>query len=166
MKQAIAGISPPEQEEVDIMTVWPSVACRGLGRRLGTLYQIRFPDVYIFRLGNLLALLLIPVSLALYFSRILPFVGQRYTLTNRRIVVRTGLTGAEKSGATSISLDEFDDIRITCLPGDDWYDSGNLEFYRQDTKVGQLLGVSRPEAFRSTCMKARSGFVGVQAALQ
>lgn len=166
MKQAIAGVAPPEQDEVTIMTVWPSVAYRSLGRRLGTLYSIKFPNIYIFRVGNLLALMMIPVSLFLYFSRILPFLGQRYTLTNRRVVVKTGLTGAEKKGAVSIPLDSFDDIRIVRRPGDEWYDSGNLVFFRQDTMVGQLLGVSRPEAFRSTCMKAHSGFVGIQAALQ
>ena len=166
MKQAIAGIAPPEEDEVTIMTVWPSVAYRGLGRRLGSLYSIKFPDIYIFRLGNLLALMLVPLSLALYFSRVLPFMGHRYTLTNRRVVVKTGLTGVDKEGATSIPLDSFDNIRVVRQPGDEWYDSGNLNFYQQETLVGQLIGVSRPDAFRSTCMKAHSGFVGVQAALQ
>ena len=50
--------------------------------------------------------------------------------------------------------------------GDAWYDAGDLEFYQGDTKVGQLVGVSRPDSFRATCLKAHSGFVGVQAALE
>ena len=165
MKQAIAGVSPPEQDEITIMVVWPSVAFRGLGRLLGRLYSIRFPDIYIFRLGNLFALLTIPLALMLYFSRIAPFAGRRYTLTNRRVVVQTGLTGSMIEGATSIPLDSFDDIRVQQRPGDRWYDAGNLEFYHGDTKVGQLVGVSRPDSFRATCLKAHSGFVGVQAAL-
>ena len=101
----------------------------------------------------------------LYFSRIGPFVGRRYTLTNRRVVVQTGLTGSMIEGATSIPLDSFDDIRVQQRPGDRWYDAGDLEFYHGDTKVGQLVGVSRPDSFRATCLKAHSGFVGVQAAL-
>ena len=166
MKQAIAGVSPPEQEETTIMVVWPSVAHRGLGRLLGRLYSIRFPDIYIFRLGNLFALVCIPLALMLYFSRILPFIGRRYTLTNRRMVVQTGLTGATIDGATSIPLDSFDDIRVIQRKGDAWYDAGDLEFYQGETKVGQLVGVSRPDSFRATCLKAHSGFVGVQAALE
>ena len=166
MKQAIAGVAPPEQEETTIMVVWPSVACRSLGRLLGRLYAIRFPDIYIFRLGNLFALTFIPLALMLYFSRILPFIGRRYTLTNRRMVVQTGLTGATIDGATSIPLDSFDDIRVIQRQGDAWYDAGDLEFYQGDTKVGQLVGVSRPDSFRATCLKAHSGFVGVQAALE
>jgi hypothetical protein len=165
MKQAIAGVAPPEQEETTIMVVWPSVAFRSIGRLLGQLYSIRFPDIYIFRLGHLLALLFIPLALLLYFSRILPFVGRRYTLTNRRVLVQSGLTGAPLEGATSISLDSFDEIRIVQQPGDAWYDAGTLEFFRGDIKVGQLIGVSRPDSFRATCLKAHSGFVGVQAAL-
>jgi hypothetical protein len=166
MKQAIAGVSPPEQKETTIMVVWPSVAHRGLGRLLGRLYSIRFPDIYIFRLGNLFALACIPLALMLYFSRILPFIGRRYTLTNRRMVVQTGLTGATIDGATSIPLDSFDDIRVIQRKGDAWYDAGDLEFYQGETKVGQLVGVSRPDSFRATCLKAHSGFVGVQAALE
>tara|TARA_B100000809_G_C15046296_1_gene497354 strand:+ start:195 stop:827 length:633 start_codon:yes stop_codon:yes gene_type:complete len=165
MKQAIAGVSPPEQDEITIMVVWPSVAFRGLGRLLGRLYSIRFPDIYIFRLGNLIALLSIPLALKLYFSRIAPFIGRRYTLTNRRVVVQTGLTGSMIEGATSIPLDSFDDIRVKRRPGDLWYDAGDLEFYHGDTMVGRLVGVSRPDSFRATCLKAHSGFVGVQAAL-
>ena len=165
MKQAIAGVAPPEKEETTIMVVWPSVAFRGIGRLLGQLYSIRFPDIYIFRLGHLFALLFIPLALLLYFSRILPFVGRRYTLTNRRVLVQSGLTGAPLEGATSILLDSFDEIRIVQQPGDAWYDAGTLEFFRGDIKVGQLIGVSRPDSFRATCLKAHSGFVGVQAAL-
>jgi hypothetical protein len=102
----------------------------------------------------------------LYFSRILPFIGRRYTLTNRRMVVQTGLTGATIDGGTSIPLDSFDEIRVIQRQGDAWYDAGDLEFYQGDTKVGQLVGVSRPDSFRATCLKAHSGFVGVQAALE
>ena len=109
MKQPIAGVAPPELGEVTVMTVWPSIAAYPSGRFLGSLYSIRWPDVYIFRLGNLLALLSIPHALALYFYRVLPFVGMRYTLTNRRVVVRRGLSAKDDN---SIGLDRFDSIEI------------------------------------------------------
>jgi len=89
----IQGVSPAEVREAPVMTVWPSVAKYWLGQQLGKGFAIRWPDVYIFRLGNLLALLSIPIALKLYFFRILPYVGTRYLLTNRRVVVLRGITG-------------------------------------------------------------------------
>src|SRR5437762_3682300 len=91
--QPIAGVVPPEIKETTVMTVWPSLAAYSLGRTLGTLFAIRWPDVYIFRLGNLIALAAIPFALVLYFMRVAPGIGIRYRLTNRRIIVERGLTG-------------------------------------------------------------------------
>ena len=83
----ISGVAPAAVRETTVMTVWPSNAKYWLGRKLGTLYAITWPDIYIFRLGNLIALASIPVALVLFFLRILPGVGTRYRLTNRRILV-------------------------------------------------------------------------------
>ena len=63
MKQPIAGVTPAEWLEATITTVWPSIAAYPSGQLLGRLYSIRWPDIYIFRLGNLLALLSIPYAL-------------------------------------------------------------------------------------------------------
>ena len=70
------------------MTVWPSIAAYETGQFLGRLYEIRWPDVYFFRIGRLVALLSIAtlVPVALYFYRLLPRVGASYSLTTRRIV--------------------------------------------------------------------------------
>lgn len=93
MKQAIAGVSPAETEETTVMSVWPSITQFGLGRALGRAYAIRFPDIHIFRLGNLIALASIPLALPLYFLRLHPCVygvspyGVNYRLTNRRVQV-------------------------------------------------------------------------------
>ena len=43
MKQAIAGVAPPELGEVTIMTVWPSIGALGLGRWIGRMCGIRWP---------------------------------------------------------------------------------------------------------------------------
>ena len=159
MIQAIAGVSPAETSERTVMTVWPSVAQYGLGRTLGTLYAIRWPDVYIFRLGHLIALAAIPVSLVLFFLRIGPYIGRRYRLTNRRIVVERGITGVEEK---AIDLDRFDLIGIDVLPGQAWYDAGDLVFRMGAVETVRLAGVSRPEAFRQTCLKAHMANVGVK----
>jgi hypothetical protein len=163
MDQAISGVSPASVKETTIMTVWPSNAMFGLGRWLGTLYAIRFPDVYIFRLGNLIALLSIPIALVLFFMRVAPFIGQRYTLTNRRVVVYKGLLVEEER---SVALDRFDRVEIDVLPGQAWYDAGDLIFRLGNTETFRLAGVSRPEAFRSQIVKAHMAYVGVKKALE
>ncbi len=109
MKQAIAGVVPADVQEVTSMVVWPSIAAYAPGRVIGRLCALRWPDVYIFRLGNLLALLSIPLALALYFFRLkpqfgisfgqdrdnpdrpqraygIPFYGTCIQLTNRRVI--------------------------------------------------------------------------------
>ena len=107
--QPIAGVVPCERKETTVMTVWPSVARYGLGRTLGTLFAIAWPEIYIFRLGNLIALLAIPIALVLYFVRIAPFIGVRYRLTNRRIIVERGLTGVLDK---AVDLDRFDPDKV------------------------------------------------------
>lgn len=163
MKQPIAGVSPASVEEVNVMTVWPSVAMYPLGRFLGRLYEQRWPDVYIFRMGNLWALLTIPIALVLFAMRIMPTVGTRYALTNRRVIVERGLLGVEEK---SIPLDRFDTVEVVVQSGQAWYDAGDLVFKRGETETFRLAGVSRPEAFRQVINKARMSHVGVKQALQ
>jgi membrane protein YdbS with pleckstrin-like domain len=167
IKQAIAGITTPEAREATIMTVWPSVAAMSLlglplGTMLGRLYAIN-AGFYIFTVGNVMCLLAIPLALVLYFKRIGPFVGVRYRVTNRRIVVQRGLSGKDER---SIPLDQFDTIDVVVHPGQAWYHAGDLIFRMGKVEKFKLEGVSRPEAFRNVCMKAQQGFVGVQNALR
>src|SRR4030095_7407526 len=105
----IAGVVPAELKETTIMTVWPSNARYGLGRMLGSFYAIRWPYIYIVRLSNLIALLSIPLALVLFFLRIAPWIGYRYRLTNRRIIVERGLGSVEDK---AVDLDRFDSIEI------------------------------------------------------
>jgi len=149
--EPISGVVPAEIREVTVMTVWPSVAKYALGRSLGSLFAIRWPDVYIFRLGNLIALLSIPIALVLFFVRIAPGIGTRYRLTNRRIIVERGLTSVEDK---AVDLDRFDRIDIDVLPGQAWYHAGDLVFKLGNVETFRLEGVSRPAAFRETCLKS------------
>ena len=141
------------------MTVWPSVAKYGLGRTLGTLFDIRWPDVYFFRLGRLIALASIPVALVLFFMRIAPFIATRYRLTNRRIIVERGLTGVEDK---SVDLDRFDTINVEVQPGQSWYEAGDLVFKLGNVETFRLEGVSRPVVFREICLKSHLAHAGVK----
>jgi hypothetical protein len=159
--QAIAGVTPAQTQETTVMTVWPSVARFGIGRTLGQLYDIRMPDIYFLRLGRLLALAFIPVSLVLFFLRIAPYIGTRYLLTNRRLIVQKGWKMTEDK---AIDLDRFDKIEVEVLPGQSWYDAGDLVFKLGNVETFRLDAVSRPEAFRSTVFKTHQVFVGVKKA--
>lgn len=162
-KQAIAGVSPAQVSEANIMTIWPSICAYPSGQFLGKLYGIKFPNLNrALRVGNLIALASIPHALFLYFYKLLPRVGMRYSLTNRRVVVEAGIEGSEKA---SVDLDNFDEITIEVQPGQEWFQAGDLIFVNGQREVFRLSGVSRPEAFRSQCLKAHMAYVGIRAAL-
>jgi hypothetical protein len=163
MKQPIPGVAPHELGEVTVMTVWPSVAAYPPGRWLGQLFAIR-AGWYIFTLGNLFALMSIPVALVLFFWRLAPFVGARYRLTNRRIVVERGLRPNKVE--RYVDLDRFDSIDVVVQPGQAWYDAGDLVFHLGNVETFRLAGVSRPQSFRHTCLKSRMAHVGVAKARQ
>lgn len=162
MKQSIAGVVPRDADEVTVMTVWPSIAAYPSGRFLGRLYGIQSGS-YVFRIGNFIVLASIPHALALYIFRILPFVGMRYKLTNRRVVVQRGLMAVDDK---SVELDRFDSVVIEIRPGQKWFKAGDLVFHLGHVETFRLEGVSRPEAFRMVCMNSRNAYVEVGEALQ
>jgi hypothetical protein len=162
MTSSIAGVAPADEKEVTVMAVWPSNALYPSGRMLGSLYAIEI-GIWPLTVGNLIALASIPHALALFFWRILPGVGTRYRLTNRRVIEERGLM---HEVVKSIDLDRFDSIDIEVAPGQAWYSAGNLIFKLGATETFRLEGVSRPEAFRSQCIKSHMAFVGVKKALK
>jgi len=116
-----------------------------------------------FTLGKLLALATIPLSLGVFVWQLLPFVYRRYRITSRRIVIDKGLRLAEEVG---IGLDEFDDIDIVVLPGQDWLRAAELIFCRDGVEVFRLSGVSQPIALRRVCLKVRSALLGIRQVLE
>ena len=162
------------------MVVWPSIAAYPSGRFLGTLYAIE-TGFYVLTVGNILALLSIPHALALYFYRLLPSFfgaplhGSSYELTNRRIIEQRAEIGARDGfpfvrfrhncEVKSVELDRFDKVEIDQQPGQAWFDAGDLVFTLDGVETFRLDGVSRPEAFRQTCVKSHMSYSGVKQAL-
>lgn len=157
------------------MTVWPSIAATAYGRWWGRRFENQL-GITLFGIpitvGRLVALASIPFVLPIYFHMLIPrlplvFLGlpnqgcRRYRLTNRRVVVEQAFGGGEQQ---SVSLDRFDSIEIDILPGQAWYPAGDLIFRNGQIETFRLSGVPHPEAFKRTCLKAHSGFVGVQKA--
>lgn len=142
------------------MTVWPTIAATGLGRFLGRLYAIRLGIGWL-TLGKIIALLSIPVAMPLFFAMLLPPMARRYRLTNRRVAIEKGLRGAAERW---VELSRFDAIDVIVRPGQAWYPAGDLVFRNGQVETFRLVGVSRPETFKRTCLKARQGYVSVQQA--
>lgn len=162
MKSPAAGATASDLPEVPVMTVWPSISAWSPGRLVGKLAGIQAGIGWL-TFGQLFALVTIPISLAVYAWRILPFVARRYTLTSRRIVVQRGLKPRDER---SVGLEEFDAIDIEVLDGQQWLRAGDLVFRRQGEEVFRLPGVSRPQPFREVCLKTRLALVSVLGVLQ
>jgi hypothetical protein len=163
MKSPFPGVIPPDLEEVDSMTVWPTIGAYPLGRLVGRLCGSKIGLSRFFTLGKLWALVTIPLSLAVFFWQLMPYICRRYTLTNRRIIICRGLQPLDEKW---VDLDGFDSIKIQILPGQEWLHAGDLLFKRGETEVLRLSGVSRPEVFRQVCLNVRSAFVSVREVVQ
>jgi len=155
----IAGVSPPEVTETTVMTVWPSVASTGVGRMLGRLYGLR-GGFGALTLGRVALLATIPLGLMLYLSMRLPWRFTRYRLTNRRVLVEEGVNPTVRQ---FVDLGGFDAIDVQVEPGQEWFAAGDLVFRRGAVGVLRLAGVSRPEAFRRTCLETRQSFTAFEA---
>lgn len=159
MKQAIAGVVTRDQAETQIMTVWPSIGAIAPGRWLGRVCGIRAGVGNIATVGNFMALALIPFALALFFGGLAPGVCRRYTLTNRRLVVRKGLTGVDERW---VSLDNFDAVDIQVLPGQEWFPCGEMIFRKGAIETFRISGVPHPSSFKQTCLKAQRAYMSVR----
>lgn len=147
--------STMSENESPVMTVWPGIGSMPAGRWVGQASGNRIGRGF-FTLGKLWALATIPVSLLVYLWRLMPGRCRRYALTDRRVIVRLGLTAKE---GPSIALDQFDAIEVAVLPGQEWLHAGDLVFRREGKEVFRLPGVSRPEGFRRACLKAQNALL-------
>lgn len=158
-----ADLNLSSPAELDAMITWPTIGALTPGRLVGRLAAIRIGVPRFLTVGMLLAVATIPVSLCVYAWQLLPFVFRRYRITDRRVVVDKGLGLKEER---SLGLDEFDEIEIVVLPGQEWLRSGELVFRRDGQEVFRLSGVSRPVPLREVCLKARAALIGVRGVLQ
>jgi hypothetical protein len=159
MKSAFPGFVPPELDELDAMTIWPTIGAYPLGRLVGRLCASKIGLGGFFTLGKIWTLVTIPLSLAVFGWQLMPYICRRYTLSNRRIIIRRGLQPLD---AKWVDLDGFDAIEVEVLPGQEWLHAGDLIFKRGETEVLRLSGVSRPEVFRQVCLSAQNALLSVR----
>src|SRR5262249_37581920 len=141
-KQAVTGVVPPELSEGMIRQVLPSVTdSPGLAALCEKMMR---------------TIVLAPVAWMIlawpYFKKILPVTAQRYTPTNRRLMVRTGWT---EKPTQEIALGDIDDVRIEEGSYSHFYRSGTLEIVAKGQVALRLRGVPEPESFRRAILNAR-----------
>lgn len=145
MKQAVAGLTAPETEEARIREVWPSVARVPAVANLGKLLN---NTIILAPLGWLL-------MSAVYFSKVLPIVGVRYTLTNRRLMIRQGWKGTPRQ---EVPLSEIDDVQLDPATVDNFFRSADLTILRAGSSPLTLKAVPDAEAFRHAILDARNAW--------
>ncbi len=145
-KQVITGVVPPEVDEARIREAWPSVA-RSPG--LASLGRVLTHTIVLAPLAWLL------MSLG-YFGKLLPFLARRYTLTNRRLMVRHGLKG--KPGQ-EVKLADIDEVRVKTDANSDFFRAADLEIVSNGQVVMTLRGVPEPEGFRQAILNACNAWV-------
>ena len=144
-KQAVSGLTPPQFREVLIREVWPTVAAT--------------PGVSSLGLALMRTIVLAPVGWLLlapfYFRKVLPFISKRYTLTNRRLMIRRGL---KPTPARSLDLAAIDDVQVAPGSVSDFFRSGTLHVISGGQTALRLAGVPEPESFRRAILNARTAW--------
>jgi Bacterial PH domain len=143
---AVTGLVPPLLAEARIREAWPSVqsmpALASLGRAL-TRTIILAPLAWILMSG-------------IYFGKLMPIVGRRYTLTNRRVMVRKGWSCAV---GQEVALADIDDVRVVLDANSDFFRAGNLEIISKGQVAMTLRGVPEPEGFRHAILNSCNAWV-------
>ena len=144
--QVVTGVMPPLLGEARIREAFPSVAhipaLASLGRALtGTI--VLAP----------LAWLLMSTA---YFGKLLPFLGRRYTLTNRRIMIRTVWKGVPLK---EVALADIDDVRVATDANSDFFRAANLEIVSKGQVILVLPGVPEPEGFKHAIINSCNAWV-------
>jgi hypothetical protein len=145
-QQAVTGVVPPEVGEAKIRETWPSVAsvpaCAALGQKL-TRTIVLAPLAWIIMAG-------------VYFGKLLPFLATRYTLTNRRLMIRRGW----KATVThEIPLAKIDEVRVVNDAHSDFFRASTLEILEAGKVAMKLPGTPEAEAFRIAILSARNAWV-------
>jgi hypothetical protein len=144
--QPVTGVTPPQIAEARIREVWPSVAghpgIAGLGRMLTN-------TIVLAPLGWL-------VMSAVYFGKLLPVFMRRYSLTNRRVMIRKGWSGTVSG---EVALKDIDDVRLVHDSNSEFFRAGNLEIVSGGKVALTLTGIPEPESFRQIILNARNAWV-------
>ena len=161
--QAIPGAET--QVERTVVAVWPSIASTGIGRMIGSLIQsapeIRLPVLNV-NLALAPTLLLGPIAAAVYLW--VKVIGQRYTVTSRRVLIQGSLNQKLNE---QVPLEQIAEVAVAPYrDGQEFYHSADVVLLDQAGKeLMRLEAVMRPGVFRQNILETRDARVKVQDAL-
>lgn len=145
-QQAVTGLTPPSLGEARIRDAWPSIAANHALASLGH------------RLTN--TIILAPIAWLLmsgaYFTKVLPGLGRRYLLTNRRLCI---LGGWKSAPTAEVALADIDDVRIVTDANSTFFRAATLEIVKDGRVVLTLPGVPEADSFRIAVLNARNAWV-------
>jgi hypothetical protein len=151
-KAAVTGLLPPQRGEALVRETWPGVddvpGVAGLAHALMRTVV----------LAPVAWLMLAPC----YFKKVLPFVAKRYTLTNRRLMIRRGL---KPTPSREVALHDIDDVRIAEGSINSFYRTATLEVISKGQVALRLRAVKDPESFRRAVLNARDAWGKAPAAV-
>jgi hypothetical protein len=134
-----------EQPERRIRLIWPTVArmpaFAGLGKLLNN-------TIVLAPLGWLL---MAPV----YFGKLLPIIGIRYYLTDRKIAILRGWKG---SVSQAVALGDIDDVRLDPDTIDQFFRSADLQIMSGGKVEMTLKAVPDAESFRRAILDSRNAW--------
>lgn len=135
-------LSQPERR---IRVIWPTVA--------------RSPAIA--NLGKMLnnTIILAPVGWlimsAVYFSKVLPIVGIRYSLTDKRLAILRGWKGVVSQ---AVALSDIDDVKLDPATIDQFFRSADLQIIAGGKVEMTLKAVPDAESFRHAILDARNAW--------
>jgi hypothetical protein len=142
----VSGVIPPLLAEGRIRERWPSVASVPVIASLGLILTRTY----------VLAPLAWLLMSGVYFAKLLPFFMCRYTLTNRRVMIRRGWNG---KAAHEVPLNQIDDVRLVTDTNTAFFGAGNLEIISDGQVVMTMRGVPEADGFRIAILNARNAWV-------
>jgi hypothetical protein len=145
--QAVTGVVPPQLGEGRIREAWPSLL--GVAPGPAALGKKLVQSWFLTPVGWL-------VLAPLFALKFAPFVCKRYTLTNRRLMIRKGL---KPVAVSEVPLDQIDEVRLDPAQVDPFFVSGTLEIVSKGQVVLTLPGVPEPEGFRHAIINAVKAWV-------
>jgi hypothetical protein len=150
--QIITGVVAPQVQEAMIREVWAAITT---SPGPSTMARKLMGSFFMAPLGWLLLL-------PLWAKRFLGFLPGlsgltvKYTLTNRRLMIRKGM---KAKPAQEIALSDIGEVRAIEDANSEFYGTGTLEVLRKDGSPAlKLAGVPEPESFRHSIIQARDAW--------
>ncbi len=139
-KPPVTGVTPPQIREAMIRTAWPSLAAYPAG----TIGRQLIQSYVLAPLGWFL-------MLPFYFMKVLPGVGLRYVVTNRRVMIQRGWA---RSVSGEIALADIDEVRLIMDDNSLFFNAATMELVSKGAVKLTLKGVKEPEVFRHAIRNA------------